>query len=451
MPRSPLPTPVVKTEVQEFEFPWGYAWVDAAHESWVREQGYLDDCQLPPCEGRSRFTSTRRRVNCYRDDGPGGCRIYEKHLSEVRRRDRAALRRLGADDRHSLLHHEWKMLHVAKRAGFRVPTPYALIERHEKGAAQGGTLILEDLGGIPLQDLALEIPDWNLHEKQLLATDVGTTLASLHNAGILFPTAFAKHLYRFEDGPERIGFLDLAEAHLMTGPPTVRQRAQDLAALAATMPPFAANRVLRRCALASYVSSSTAADMPNTRSLWDATSKRVKSLHERRRYRVFSSRHRPPAEFEEHYPDGEIRIRRAGAAASSTAEGQDSTLGGNPKRIRQAWKLLLALRRFGIPSPAPRSLLPDGSQLSMIVSDAGADSSPPTLPYEELVERLLQAGCAPRLGFARSLRCIAGQVRITLDSLELIERPERWKSRHDRSARKQYDRQWHERRVESSS
>ncbi len=269
-------------EVKLLRTPSGRVWYLAEHEAWLEQRGYLDPSG-PRADDPTRcvFYRTRHRENAVRDDGPGGMRIFDKRLREISVGDLLQTS-LAARRMTTPIAQEWNMLWRARKAGLIVPRPLAFGEVRRGPLPTSSFLVVENMEGTSLDQLLLRPEALGRERTNLVADAIAHAVGWMHAAGLRFPSLFAKHIYviGIDGALPRVGFIDLASMsqHRAVSP---RERARDLAALAATLPRSRVSAALRWRFLRTYLAASAGLRWP-PRIAWSTISRRVEWFYRHR-------------------------------------------------------------------------------------------------------------------------------------------------------------------------
>lgn len=383
-------------------------WFLPGWRDWLEEKGYLRPGRDFRDPARRSFNSSPRRENAWRDDGPRGARIFDKALSKIRWRDRIAVARLGGTFRGSPLLHEFRMLLAARARGLRVPAPLAAGERRRLGLALEGFLVMENLAGVPLAGWAESGPHDRLQTTRIAAS-AGAAVAALHRAGMSFPSMFGKHVYFDAKSDPSIGFLDLADASIHRGLPSIRVRSRDLGALAATIPRRAASMTNKLRALTAYLAT-LGEDPARWRTLWRRAARTAARHGSLRRNRIFASPYAPAGS-----TPGAPRLLTRLALPAPEAE--------------ELCKTLELLRAFGIEAPVPVARETDSGAEVLSLASPGAtgdaeEGGDPGAEFGEIFARLLRAGCLPSGPVVSGIQVSGGRrLLLTVDAVRNLERP----------------------------
>lgn len=387
----------------EIVIPSGRIFCDPERRSWLEARGYL--AAEGPGEGAARdvFHRSSRRENARRTDGPEGQVVYDKRLR-------------GRRDRNAAVN-EWTVLRHALESGVRVAQPWAAGALRRGGKCEA-FLVTAELAGSALPDLVQRQAD--RATATAIARAVGRAIASLHTAGITFPSAFAKHVLVDTDTQGRpiVGFLDLADARVRH--PTRQERARDLGALAATLPRWPVSSSLRLVALRAYLD---AADDPEweLRDAWRDVGRAASRRLRRRRFRRnLAAVPAAPLTLQSRGRGRWVVVEEARALADSGGfdaldpSGPQREHHGNRTVVRDTkdvvWRcqsILRTLHAFGVPAPVPIAVRLEGDRGLLLRRDR-----PPSHPVDtvsadawvDLFRRLLRAGLVPRREFATVLR-----------------------------------------------
>jgi hypothetical protein len=229
-------------------------------QAWLAERGLLADAWISRAPGRAILVATPTRENAVWEPGPRGVPAYDKRglaitVSDVWKASRRAGRLT------SPLLHEWAMLWTARERGIVVPEPVAVGVKRGALLPRTDFLVTDLLPGTSLDRLAERLDAIPVRGRHAIAAAAGRAVAGLHAAGIAFPGLFAKHLFLERDaaGAWRAGFLDLTSAY-ESRRPSRRERARDVAAIAASLP-FRAPASLRLRFLRAYLGNAGRDDL----------------------------------------------------------------------------------------------------------------------------------------------------------------------------------------------
>lgn len=385
-----LPEPLV------IESPLGRIVCDPTWRTWLEERGYLSGIPAPSTR-RAVFFQSSRRENARRTDGPDGIVVYDKLLR-------------GKRDGNAGLH-EWDMLRRAADAGVRVSLPLCAAAVKVDGV-HVAALTTAELRGRALADLVKE-PPGSLERRRAIARAVGRAIARLHDAGLTFPSLFAKHVVIDDD--HAVGFLDLADAQPHT--PRLTHRARDLGALGSTLPRWPVSRGLRLVALRAYLDE-TAAPW-RLRDAWRSISDAIDRRMRRRRYRIhLAGSPTSPRTIEAAGPDARFvreefaSLDRYGGIDALTIDGPPRALDGDLVIVRDTrertvrkWNVLELIHAFDVPAPHAVAMRFDADRGALLRRDDRPTTQEPCLDERLLpvLKRLFRAGLVPNPALAAAM------------------------------------------------